>query len=109
MARVLQRTMPHCAISHALRHTRRRTPQAQRTHAERLEGLRGLFTVTAPQKIRGKRILLLEDVITTGATIAAASSALRRAGADGVDVLALAQARVWTRFRARVHEIFEDG
>lgn len=107
MARTMQRALPCGAISHALRHTRSRTPQARRTHAERLEGVRKLFSVTSPSVIFNKRILLLEDVITTGATIAAASYALRVAGASRVDVLALAQARVWSRFRRRVYEVFE--
>jgi orotate phosphoribosyltransferase len=56
--------------------------------------------------IAGKRILLVEDVITTGATIAAAAYQLRQAGATHVDVIALARTRVWKRFRARVHTIF---
>lgn len=109
MSRVIRQTLPQCMIAHALHHAKQRTPQARRTHSERLEGLRGLFTVRAPSKIAGKRVLLVEDVITTGATIAAAAYALRRAGAKEVDVVALAQARVWSRFRKRLFEIFEVG
>lgn len=109
MARVIRRALPRCAIAHALNHTKKRSPQARRTHTERLEGLRGLFTVRAPSKIEGRRVLIIEDVITTGATMAAAAYALRRAGAKEVDVVALAQARVWSRFRKRLFEIFEVG
>ncbi len=43
--------------------------------------------------IAGKRILLIDDVITTGATVRSAASTLKRAGARSVDVTALA--RVW--------------
>lgn len=43
--------------------------------------------------VHGQRLLLLDDVITTGATVSAAAAALKRAGAQSVDVLALA--RVW--------------
>ena len=107
MARVVQRTLPLCHISHALQHTRARTPQARRTHSERLEGVRKLFSLRNPSIISNKRILLVEDVITTGATIAAAAHTLRAAGASQVDVIALAQARVWSRFRRRVHDIFD--
>jgi predicted amidophosphoribosyltransferase len=106
MARVVRNSLPSCAISHALHHTRSRTPQARRTHNERLEGVRTLFAVRSPSTISGKRVLLLEDVITTGATIAAASHALRAAKASRVDVVALAQARIWSRFRRSVHDVF---
>ena len=57
----------------------------------RREQARGVYQVVAD--VRGQRLLLLDDVITTGATISAASEALKHAGADIVDALALA--RVW--------------
>jgi predicted amidophosphoribosyltransferase len=52
--------------------------------------------------VQGKRVLLIEDVITTGATVTAAAECLKAAGATRVDVLALARTRVWQRFRHRV-------
>ena len=45
------------------------------------------------EDVRGRRLLLIDDVITTGATMAAASAELKRAGAAAVDGLAIA--RVW--------------
>ena len=59
--------------------------------ASRMAGSRGLYEVVAP--VEGARVLLLDDVITTGATVDASASALKAAGARCVDVLALA--RVW--------------
>jgi len=41
--------------------------------------------------LRGRRVLLVDDVLTTGATVSACSRALKRAGAAGVDVLILAR------------------
>jgi ComF family protein len=64
------------------------------SRSEREENVRGAFAVRdiRREQIEGRRIVLLDDVVTTGATVAAATRALRRAGADSVDVLALALA-----------------
>jgi ComF family protein len=55
----------------------------------RLENLKGAF-IAGKQAVKGLRVLLLDDVVTTGATASAASKALRDAGARQVVVLALA-------------------
>ena len=47
--------------------------------------------VPDPARVAGKRILLLDDVLTTGATVEACARALKRAGASRVHVLALAR------------------
>lgn len=59
--------------------------------SSRLERSRGAYEVVAD--VAGLRLLLVDDVITTGATINASAAALRRAGATAIDALALA--RVW--------------
>lgn len=61
----------------------RNTPsQAQRTHAERLVNVRDAFQ--AGPGLQGSRILLVDDVVTTGSTLNACAQALRMAGAAGV-------------------------
>ena len=58
---------------------------------ERRERARGMYETV--EDVRGRRLLLIDDVITTGATMAAASAELKRAGAAAVDGFAIA--RVW--------------
>jgi predicted amidophosphoribosyltransferase len=62
------------------------------TRAQRLKNVAGAFRVAARElsNVSGKAIVLVDDVITSGATASAAASALKRAGASRVDVLALA-------------------
>jgi predicted amidophosphoribosyltransferase len=62
------------------------------TRAQRLRNVAGVFRVPSNElpNISGKAILLVDDVITSGATASAAAMALKRAGARRVDVLTLA-------------------
>jgi len=67
-------------------------PQTGLRAAERRKNVAGAFHVPEPQRIRGKRVLLVDDVLTTGATAHACAQALRDAGAQGVWVATLARA-----------------
>ena len=51
---------------------------------ERAENIHGVFSVVKPNNIRGKRILLVDDVMTTGATFSELRRVLMRAGASAV-------------------------
>lgn len=71
---------------------RRRTPsQGKRNAAARERNVRAAFAVRPGREIRGKRILLIDDVFTTGATVGECARVLVRAGAAAVDVLTLAR------------------
>jgi predicted amidophosphoribosyltransferase len=65
-------------------------PQSRRRGAERLRALRGAFAAKA-DRARGRRILLVDDVATTGATLNAVAAALLEAGARRVAGLVLAR------------------
>ena len=71
---------------------RRRTPsQGYKNPSARRRNVAGAFAVKHPDKIRGKRVVLIDDVLTTGATVEECARVLKRAGAARVDVLTLAR------------------
>lgn len=85
-----------CGLDHfpeALRRTRRTRQQVGLGAAERQRNVQGAFRVADEHSssLRGRRVLLVDDVYTSGSTVMAAARALRRAGVAGVDVLTFAR------------------
>ncbi|MCH7485508.1 MAG: ComF family protein [Proteobacteria bacterium] len=72
------------------KHTR---SQGRLSRAQRALNVQGAFAVKAGRKgcLAGRRVLLIDDVLTTGVTAAACAKVLKRAGAAAVDVLTLAR------------------
>lgn len=66
-------------------------PQTTLSRKERLKNLRGAFAVRDPGRIAGKRVLLIDDVFTTGATMNECANTLTRDGAAEVFALTLAR------------------
>jgi ComF family protein len=78
-------------LSKNLRRSRYTQAQAGLDEAGRRANLKGSFRVKQPSAVAGKRILLIDDVLTTGATLRTAAEALKQAGAARVTVLTLAR------------------
>jgi ComF family protein len=78
----------------ALRRVRAAPPQSKLAAAARADNVRGAFAVRPRHaaSVAGRDVILVDDVVTTGATLAAAAMALRRAGARSVIGVALARA-----------------
>ncbi|HEX2749784.1 MAG TPA: ComF family protein [Verrucomicrobiales bacterium] len=92
IARTLHR-LSGTPFHEALRRTRYTSSQAALDRDERLQNLRGAFTVyrRAVPRITGRRILLIDDVFTTGATAHECAATLRKHGAAEVVVLTAAR------------------
>lgn len=93
LARIVSRESGKPTDAFALRRVKATPPQVGLTKAQRADNVQGAFCVPDAARIRvtGKRILLIDDVLTSGATTNAASRALLRGGADAVDVLVFAR------------------
>ncbi len=78
-------------VSTSLRRRRYTRSQAGLTEAERRQNLKDSFRVREAGQIAGKRVLLVDDVFTTGATLRAAAGTLKAAGATQVSALTLAR------------------
>ena len=78
-------------LAKALRRKRAGSVQASLSSAERRRNVAGVFEVRSAKDIHNQRILLIDDVMTTGATASAWASVLKRAGAKSVTLLTVAR------------------
>ena len=72
--------------------TKRARPQTGLSRKKRLTNIKNAFRLQRSKTISGQRILLVDDVYTTGATVNECAKVLLHGGAESVDVLTLAQA-----------------
>jgi len=90
LARAMRSTIP--IDVRALRRVRDTPPQTGLHLGQRRANVLGAFAVPDRRRVRGRRVLLVDDVLTTGATAEACASALYGAGAATVLVLTLGRA-----------------
>lgn len=75
-----------------LRRVRYTKPQVRLVSKERESNIKNAFRVHNSARVAGKKLLLLDDVITSGATLNECARVLKRAGASWVAIVTLAQA-----------------
>ena len=91
IARVVSRLLDLRLAGPGLRRIRSTAPQVGLSRRERAGNLSGAFAADS-SVVAGQQVLLIDDVVTTGSTVATAAQALLVAGASGVVVWALARA-----------------
>jgi ComF family protein len=93
-ALLLAHAFPEVALGREVvvrvRHT---VPQVELKPKERRDNVKGAFAVPNPALVKGKNVLLLDDVFTTGATVRECAKVLLKAGARRVDVLTVARVK----------------
>ncbi len=92
LGRGLTRQLALPVLEKALIRVRHTTPQVNLTDAARWTNVRQAFQCRLWEKVSGQRVLLVDDVMTTGATAASAAEALLSGGSRSVSVLTVARA-----------------
>lgn len=83
--------LPEC--SKLLRRERYTEAQSLLDRQKRNQNVRGAFSVMSPEKVRGKSVLLVDDILTTGSTLEECSRVLKQAGAVKVFAVVVATGR----------------
>ena len=93
LARGVARALITPLCEHALKRTRATRSQTSLSEQARRGNVAGAFAASAPDLITGRRLLLVDDVVTTGATALSAAQTLKEHGAATVHLATLALAR----------------
>ena len=93
MVRAMGLDLPKISIHpDVLIRTKATVSQTGLGRSQRLANIRGAFSVQSPEKVYGKKLLVVDDVYTTGATVNECARILLKFGAERVDVLTLVRA-----------------
>lgn len=77
--------------SRALRRVKPTRPLKGMNHAQRRKAVAGAFIASSHLRLKGKSVILIDDVLTSGSTAEACAKALRRAGAERVELICWAR------------------
>lgn len=91
LARALSALTGTTVLYHTLRRMRRTPSQGGLNRAERRRNVKNAFAVSLNDAVKDKTIVLIDDVMTSGATVHECARMLKKAGAARVDVLAIAR------------------
>lgn len=90
----LEESMPRAEMRNLLQRTTHTATQTKRSRFDRWKNVETVFDFDRRQgDVRGKRILLVDDVVTTGATLESCAARLLREGADSVSIACIAATR----------------
>jgi len=93
-ALLLARAFPEAVVGReTLARVRHTAPQVGLNPKERRDNVHRAFAVPRPEAVKGKNVLLVDDLYTTGATVRECARVLRRAGAKRVEVLTVARVK----------------
>ena len=79
-------------VTHLLSRSSYSSTQTHKTRIARFENMQGLFQCSDPEMLKGKHILLVDDVLTTGATLVATADAMKGTEGLRISILTLALA-----------------
>ena len=85
--------MHKCYMPTVLKRIRATPSQGHLSAAQRQKNIQNAFRVDNSTLVNGKKILLIDDVITTGATVSECTKVLLKAGAERVDVLTVCRVK----------------
>jgi ComF family protein len=91
VARELAKSWGYPFETGLLRRTKPTVPLKGMSYGQRQKAVSGAFAVVDPDRIKGREIILVDDVLTSGSTAEACARALRRAGAARVELICWAR------------------
>lgn len=81
-------------VSHCIKKIKNTKEQKTLTKEERVKNLMGAFKVSRVKDIKNKNVILIDDVMTTGATINECKEVLKKSGANRITVLTIAKSNI---------------